>query len=210
MLSSRLDRFVRLFVFFSAILGVSTERLSAMSVRPPDFRELVAESDTIVRGEVVAVESRKVTNQAGREVIKTFVRVRIEDQMKGAAATELSLAFLGGRVGEEALTVAGMPTFRVGQKDFLFIARNGEVLCPLVAAAYGRYPIAPTADAAAEPQVLRSDHSTLRSLSQIPAPLSPTANFGAHGGAAGMSVARFTQAIRAEVAISGPTRRVLP
>jgi len=112
-----------------------------MSVLPPTFAELVAESGQIVHGRVVSVQPYRSTTPDGRSLIKTRVTWEVDCTLKGSAATTLTLDFLGGRVGTEALAVPGMPQFSVGNEDFLFVEPNHEVICPLIAAGHGRYRV---------------------------------------------------------------------
>lgn len=111
-----------------------------MSVQPPTFPELVAEASVVARVRVVAVESRAVSNSAGRRTIKTFVTFATLASLKGAAPPSFSLAFLGGEAEGERWTIPGMPTFSVGDEEFIF-STGRESICPLVAAMHGRYRV---------------------------------------------------------------------
>lgn len=187
------------------------QSLSALSVLPPTFPDLVAESDTIVQAETLDVSSRWTTNAGGHRVIKTYVTVRVDRTLKGAASPELTLEFLGGRVGEDALIIPGLPTFAVGERDFLFLAQNGASFCPLLAARHGRYPVRFT-PSTGQALVLRANGMPLRSLAEVDQPLLPTAaaRLAPVADAPPMNVATFAQLIQAEVARSGPARRQLP
>lgn len=98
---------------------------------------------------VTDVHSRWVVNSAGHRVIKTFVTVRVDDQMKGATESTKVLEFLGGTVGHQTMEVGGMPRFTKGQRAWFFIRDNGATLCPLIYAHHGAYllkrdPISPS------------------------------------------------------------------
>jgi hypothetical protein len=124
----------------AAFLLACVAPVHATSVVPPSFAELVADADAIYRGTVTAVTSRHVARPDGQgAVIKTFVTVRIEKVLKGAERPEVTLEFLGGTVGDESLVVQGMPKFAVGDREFVFVQRNGIQFCPLVAMSHGRY-----------------------------------------------------------------------
>src|SRR5215207_11195448 len=87
----------------------------ATSVVPPNFAELVGEADAIYRGRVTAVQPRRVERPDGNgSVIKTFVTFAVERVLKGADQKEVTLEFLGGTVGDDSMTVSGMPKFNVG------------------------------------------------------------------------------------------------
>ena len=112
-----------------ALVGAAAH---ALTVRPPTFAELVAQSDTIVRSEVIGSRCEWQETSRGR-VIVTFVKLRVETTLKGAAAGEIELRQLGGQMGEERLVIEGLPQFGAGDRDYLFIAGNGRMMCPLVA-----------------------------------------------------------------------------
>lgn len=142
----------------------------ALTVRPPSFAELVAEADTIVLATVTEVSARRVTTAAGHEVIKTFVRVRVEQAFKGEPGAEFDLVLTGGQVGNERLLVPGLPQFEVGATEFLFLAGNGRVMCPLIAAAHGAYPVVQD-PVSGEREVRRRNGRPLTSIAEIGHPL---------------------------------------
>jgi hypothetical protein len=112
----------------------------ATTVIAPTFDELVNEAQTIVRARVLAVRSAWAESPQGR-VIKTYVTVGVEKQLKGTAAAQLTLEFLGGELEGQGMRVSGMPQFAVGQIEILFISGNGTRFCPLVAMMHGRYRV---------------------------------------------------------------------
>eukprot|EP01035_Chromulina_nebulosa_P064483 gene64483-biopygen47178 len=149
-----------------------------MSVIPPTFDELVAESDTVIRGTVTAVRTEEFDSPQGRG-IRTLVTFRVERTLKSttstaaastAPANTLTLSFLGGTVGKRTLRIAGMPTFTVGQRELVFTARNGAVMCPLIGAGHGRYHV--VTDATTQREYLTRDNLVpLTSTDEIPLPL---------------------------------------
>lgn len=153
-----------------ASLAATGAAAQAMTVVPPTFEELVAESGHIVRAEVVTVEPFKVTSPDGHEFIKTRVVWKILRALKGDSTQTLSLEFLGGRVGTDALHVPGMPAFAAGDEDFLFIEPDTRVICPLIAAGHGRYRVQ-RAGAGHREIVMRDNRSPLLSLSEVSASL---------------------------------------
>lgn len=153
----------------------------AMSVIPPTFDELVAESDTVVRGTVTAVRTEEFDSPQGRG-IRTLVTFRVERTLKSTASTAatttsatsadtLTLSFLGGTVGKRTLRIAGMPTFTVGQRQLVFFARNGTTMCPLIGAGHGRYHVV-TDPATQREYVTRDNAVPLTSTDEIVLPLS--------------------------------------
>jgi hypothetical protein len=177
--------------------------LQALSVVPPSFEELVGRSEQVLRTEVL--ETRCVVKGEGEtRRIVTLVKVRVEKAIVGEAPAELELELLGGRVGDEAMEVSGMTQFQKGDRDILFVARNGKAFCPLVAVNHGRYLLVPTESGAGE-VVARADASPLRSVAEIRNSLGEPASVPA--GAAGASGSSLVGSLTNE-ATTRPTATV--
>lgn len=167
-LSFSLSLLLRVFV-----LAALAPTARATSVLAPTFAELVAESDTIVRGTVTAIRSEEFDSPSGRGV-HTFVTFAVERTLKGAATSTVTLRLLGGTIGKRTLRVVGLPTFTVGQRQLVFYARNGNTMCPLIAAGHGRYHV--VTDAATQRDyVTRDNHVPLTSTDQVSLPLAADA-----------------------------------
>jgi hypothetical protein len=80
------------------------------------------------------------------------------------------LEFLGGQIGNESLSISGMPTFKVGDDDYLFVEPNRGVICPLIAAGHGRYPVR-TDEVTGESIVYRENGRPLSEMTEIATPL---------------------------------------
>jgi len=115
-------------------------RVMATTVIPPDFDQLVNESDYIIRAVVKSVDSEYRTNGNGRKII-TKVALDVREVIAGVPPAEVTLEMLGGRVGDEQMVLEGAPRFKVGDEDILFVKGNGHTIVPLVAMMHGRYPI---------------------------------------------------------------------
>jgi hypothetical protein len=113
---------------------------SSTTVLAPTFDELVLRAESVIVARVVATRSAWVESRSGRSIV-TDVTVSIEQTIKGPAHAERSFEFLGGTVGDDTLRVAGMPQFRVGDRDVLFINEAGRPASPLVGFMYGRFRI---------------------------------------------------------------------
>jgi hypothetical protein len=158
-------------LFLSGLLLLAAPTARALSVIPPTFAELVAESESIVRGEVTALRSAYDEATPGRP-IRTYVTFQVVRTLKGTtpAADTLTLVFLGGTVGTDSLSVPGMPTFSLGDREILFVARNGKTYCPLIAAGHGRYRI--LRDAATQRDyVARENRTPLEDPAEVVLPL---------------------------------------
>lgn len=155
------------------LLSVFAPLTRAMSVVPPTFDELVSESETVVRGTVTAVRAEEFDSPQGRGV-RTLVTLRVERTLKGAPADTITLTLLGGQVGQHSLRIAGMPTFDIGRRQLVFVARNGQVMCPLIGAGHGRYHV--VTDASTQREYLTRDNSVpLTSTDEIALPLASAA-----------------------------------
>ncbi len=141
---------------------------NATTVTPPSFAELVREAQTIARGTVTAIDARWV-DVADRRVIKTFVTFAVEQPLKGTPPDVLTLVFLGGTVGTETLHVSGMPTFKTGDKDILFLSGNGVQFCPLVRLMHGRYRVRHDGSTQRD-YVARDDDTPLASIDDVQLP----------------------------------------
>lgn len=115
-------------------------RVSATTVIPPDFNQLVNESDYIIRAVVKSVTSEYRTNTSGRKIF-TKVALDVQEVIAGTPPSEVVLEILGGKVGDEQMVLEGAPRFKVGDEDILFVRGNGNTIVPLVAMMHGRYPI---------------------------------------------------------------------
>ena len=162
---------LRLFFPLLVALAVLTPALRATSVVPPSFGELVDGADAIYRGTVTAVEARRVERPDGAgAMIKTFVTVAIERTIKGPEKKDVTLEFLGGTVGDESLVVTGMPKFAVGDREFVFVQKNGVQFCPLVAVMHGRYRVLRD-HAAARDFIARDNGAPLTDTAEIALPM---------------------------------------
>ena len=145
-------------------LLMSTLGALASSVVPPQFDELVNESDYIVRSVVKSVRSEWL-EKGGHRSIFTHVELQVLEVIHGTPPQPLVLEMLGGQVGDEQMVVAGMPQFTVGQEDILFIRGNGRQFYPLTAAMHGRYPVLREKTGIAH--VMRSNHEPLRRTAEV-------------------------------------------
>jgi hypothetical protein len=160
-------RIPSLFLFLLALVPAG----HATSVIPPSFAELVGEADAIYRGRVTAVQARRVeAPDVEGGVIKTFVTFAVERVLKGPDQTEVTLEFLGGTVGEETMTVSGMPKFNLGAREIVFVQKNGVQFCPLVALMHGRYRVLRD-EATAREHIARDNGLPLNNVAEVELPI---------------------------------------
>jgi hypothetical protein len=172
----------------------------ATTVEPPEFPQLVAEADAICRGHVTAVRSERFTAPDGSSLIKTLVTFAVERPLKGGDNREIVLEFLGGTVGDDTLAVDGMPAFRTGDREILFVQKNGAQICPLVRMMHGRYRIERD-PATARDYISRDDHLPLASVAGVAQPMAASTIPAARANAIAqaLSPADFEAQIVAEV-----------
>lgn len=134
----RASRFIFACLLASATLLAAP--LQATTVVPPDFEQLVNESDYVARAVVESVRSEYRDGPQGR-LIYTRVRFALREPVVGSTFAKFELEMLGGQIGDDCLIVTGAPVFHVGDEDFLFVRDNGRTITPLVAMMHGRYPV---------------------------------------------------------------------
>lgn len=144
--------------------------LSATTVVPPNFDELVNRSDYVVRARVTSSESELRVSGPRRRIF-TKVGLDVLEVIVGQPPAKLVLEFLGGRIGDEEMIVDGMPRLKVGEESVLFIKGNGRTLCPIYAMSYGIYPIHEE-PATKRRYVSRENKQPLESVAEVAQPLS--------------------------------------
>jgi hypothetical protein len=184
---------MRLVLTFLSLALLAAPALRATSVVPPSFPELVAEADGIYRGRVTSIQARRVPLPDGDgSVIKTFVTFAVERVLKGEEQAQLTLEFLGGTIGDETITVTGMPKFNVGAREIVFVQKNGVQFCPLVAVMHGRYRVLRD-EATAREHIARDNGLPLTDVSDVQLPIT-----------------NLSGPVRAASGISDPARGLTP
>ena len=122
------------------LLVVSASPLSALTVVPRDFDQLVTRAELVFKGAVSRKESLWVGAGETRH-IATRVTFQVAETYKGESSTEQTLEFVGGTVGDTTLQIPGVPQFEVGQNAVLFVVGNGKQFCPLVGIHQGRFHV---------------------------------------------------------------------
>jgi len=183
-------RLKHLFLLFAV-----TASVRATTVEPPTFPDLVGDADSIYQGRVKSVESRRVERAEG-SIIKTYVTLVVDQALKGSEQSEVILEFLGGTVGDETLSVSGMPKFVVGGEEILFVQKNGRQFCPLVAMMHGRYRV--ERDATGRRYVARENRAPLLDEGEVALPMKESVSPTAGNRARALSPAAFAERITSE------------
>lgn len=160
-------RFARCAALAALVVLCATAR--ATTVRPPTFPQLVARAAFVAETVVKSLRSELVTRGADRAII-TYVTFSTRSAINGAVPGEFTLEFPGGTVGEESMTVEGMPRFAVGQHDVVFVEKVAGQLCPLVTLGYGRYRVFTDA-ASPTPLIARDNGVPLEDVAEVSLPM---------------------------------------
>ncbi|HEU4522093.1 MAG TPA: hypothetical protein VFT12_08825 [Thermoanaerobaculia bacterium] len=100
----------------SAFLAVP-EAQATMSLAAT-FDEKVDDANAIVLGRVVRQESRY---DEEKRFILTYTTFEVEKSIKGSTPPQVTLVTPGGRVGDVQQTTIGVPVFREGQENIVFL-----------------------------------------------------------------------------------------
>lgn len=154
------------FIYFGAFLAafVALSCVTATTVIPPTFNELVDEADTIFQGSVTSVRSEWVGEGAQRHIM-TYVTFNVEQSIKGQVGKNYTLRMLGGTVDGETMGIADAPRFEVGNRDILFVQNNGSQVIPLVGIMHGRFRVA--RDGGGREVVTRNNGRPVRDIGQL-------------------------------------------
>jgi hypothetical protein len=178
--------------------------LSATTVIPPTFDELVDEAQVVFLGEVAAKRSRWADEPLGRAII-TDVTFRVEDVFKGDAPSHVVLEFLGGSLDGYEFRVSEMTDFAIGDRDVLFFESREQRPSPLVGMNYGRFPVMRTGERGPD-TITDFEGQPLVSIRQIGALESaPDPQVTAPVGVP-MTLGSFARAIRARVQAAAERR----
>ncbi len=123
-MNSRWGRWV---VLSLALVAVAVSSSSATTVIAKSFRSLAVEAEVVFAGTVGEVRPYRRDN--GR--IWTAVRFVDVRWLAGDGGSEKELDFAGGRIGDRAELVGGMPSFVEGQRAVLFV-RDAGTASPIV------------------------------------------------------------------------------
>jgi hypothetical protein len=177
----------------AAAMAVSPAFLTATTVLPLTFDQLVAQAELIFESVVVDVRSRTLDVQSG-QLIVTDVSLRAVKAHKGNVPLLVVLPFLGGTVGNVTMHVADMPRFTPGDRDIIFARAGRPDASPIAGFNQGRFRIVVDAHSGSE-TIRQFDRAPVSSAAQIGLPSQPF-----FSRSAAMSLSDFEKAVAAEVA----------
>ena len=123
----------------AAVTVVVVAPVGALTLLPADFNEMVAGSQTIVRGRVVDVQPELI---AGRTSIQSVITLEVIDTIKGTAVTSVAFRVPGGRIGRYRRVVVGAPEFTAGQEVVVFLSGRAPALPMPFGLSQGVYRVA--------------------------------------------------------------------
>ena len=122
------------------LIAISFTYITATTVIPPTFEQLVQQAELIFQGTVTDVRSVWEGEGAQRH-INTYVTFQIGENMKGNAGSSYTIRILGGTVGDETMEVTDTPKFKMGDRDILLVEHNNDQFVPLVGINNGRFHV---------------------------------------------------------------------
>ena len=102
--------------------------LGASTFLSAEFREVVSEAATVVRGRVTDV--RAMRTAAGE--VESVVTIGVDAVLKGSADAFVSMRIPGGVIGRYRTVMTAAPVMRVGQQAVFFLKRaSGNAYWPV-------------------------------------------------------------------------------
>src|SRR6185503_7609143 len=120
----------------SAVLSANAQ---ATTVPAVGLDRMVSEAELIVRGTVTDVQPRWSDEDS---TIYTYVTLSDVDVIHGEHSGPLTLRFEGGEIGDHRVEVDGMPAFRKGEEEILFVRAGQAGASPVVGLFQGRFKVA--------------------------------------------------------------------
>ncbi len=146
------NRFLAL-VATATLLAVAPATYATLAIAAP-FEQKVENASAIVVGKCVKTESRP--DPTGRWIL-TYSTFQVSKSIKGSAGNELTIVTPGGQVGSTRQETVGIPQFRQGDENVLFV-KNSEAGPTLLYFDQGAYDV--TTDSRGE-KVVAPVQSTL-------------------------------------------------
>ena len=117
-----------------------TQDASATTLIHKSLEKCTLEADEIFEGKVVSIHTQHSKDKKTIYTYVTFARLK---HVKGKPVPSKTLRFEGGCVGDDCLTVTGMPTFKAGEQVVLFVSGNltEQTMCPIVGWTQGKFSV---------------------------------------------------------------------
>lgn len=112
--------------------------------RENDLRAMAEQSNLIVAAEIAGLEYRNTPIKGENGAVPTtLVTLKVSQVLRGKLPQgPLTLRFIGGPDGRGGIaSFSGVPMFREGETNILFIKANGDTVCPLTNCEWGRFRV---------------------------------------------------------------------
>ena len=152
------------FILFAVALVTAMTAAKATTVIPPSFDQLVLQAEVIFQGSVTDVRSQWVGEGAQRHIVSD-ITFHIEDGIKGTPGQAYTVRMYGGTVGADSMGISDAPTFKVGDRDILFVENNGTQAVPLVGIMHGRFR--EQTDSSGQEVVMRNAGEPVKDVAQL-------------------------------------------
>ncbi len=110
--------------------------ISALTVKPLSFVELVQESSVVVHGRVAEVRGQWTSDRHG---IESLVVVEVASYLKGDLGDQITVRVPGGRAGGFVNIIPGAPRFAEGDRVMLFLKTSGPSVPVITGTSQGAY-----------------------------------------------------------------------
>ena len=147
------------------LIGIGLVRVTATTVIPPTFEQLVKQAEVIFQGTVTDVKS-VWEGQGAQRHIDTYVTFQVSDKVKGDAGSSYTIRMLGGTVGDETMLITDTPKFHVGEREILFVEHNYDQFVPLVGINNGHFRVQRD-DESGRDIILNGEGDPVRDLSKL-------------------------------------------
>jgi len=147
------------------LIGVSFVHVTATTVVPPTFEQLVKQAEVIFQGTVTDVKS-VWEGQGAQRHIDTYVTFQVSDKVKGDAGSSYTIRMLGGTVGDDTMLITDTPKFHVGEREILFVEHNYDQFVPLVGINNGHFRVQRD-DESGRDIILNGEGEPVRDLSKL-------------------------------------------
>lgn len=114
----------RLSIFIFLMIGF-LESAHATTVRQLSFTDLINKAEVIVAGQVI--DSKTYRTSDGKLILTSYT-VQVGETIKGKTPAAVTVTTIGGKLGNTALHVSGMPQFQTGENAVLFLERSGAYM----------------------------------------------------------------------------------
>jgi hypothetical protein len=116
----------------AAAISLSLPQAHASSALPLSLRQITQSARIIADATVQSVNAYWAT-PSGAQTLRTKVTFKVNEALKGSPGPKFTLEFLGGTVGEQSLTVEGVPQFQSGERYVIFSeSPDKAVVCPIL------------------------------------------------------------------------------